>query len=206
MVDTTWSTLEIAKLAVGAMTPMAIAVFGIYANRLSKKLDHMQWRNQKVIEKQLSIYDDLAPDLNDLLCYYTYVGTWKEVDPTDIVQMKRVIDKKVHLAAPLFPEEFAKACLYFQELCFETYTGMGRDARLRTEWSERVKHRQGRWNPEWASCFSPDQDVTNPKEIQKAYREIMLIFANCIGVQPACSVLNPGRIPTDIDRDLAAKA
>lgn len=97
-----WNSLEIAKLLAGLLTPTAIAVLGIYIHRVTKRFEYLQWRNQKLIERRLAIYDDLAPQLNDLRCYFTYVGSWKELDPPAVVALKRTIDKKIHLAAPLF--------------------------------------------------------------------------------------------------------
>jgi hypothetical protein len=118
-----WNSLEVAKLITGVLTPIVLAVFGIYIHRVSKRFEHLQWRSQKLIEKRLAVYDDFAPQLNDLLCYFTYVGVRKEMRPPAVLSLKREIDKKAHLAAPLFSESFYKACKKFQDLCFETYTG-----------------------------------------------------------------------------------
>src|SRR4051812_5961528 len=101
-----WNSLEIAKLIVAAITPIALACIGVYIHRLTKRFEHAQWRNQKLIEKRLAIYDDLAPLLNDNFCYFTYVGNWKERKPVEIIASKRNIDKKIHLAAPLFSAGF----------------------------------------------------------------------------------------------------
>lgn len=143
-----WNWLEVAKLFAGLLAPAAIAVFGVYIHRVTKRFEYLQWRSQKLVEKRLAIYDDLAPQLNDLLCYFTYVGCWKDLNPPDVVSLKRTIDKKVHLAAPLFSESLFSACTEFQSLCFETYTGWGRDALLRTQWQRRQEARSGDWKDE----------------------------------------------------------
>ncbi len=136
-----WNSLEIAKLVAGLLTPAALAAFGVYIHRVTKRFEHLQWRSQKLIETQLKVYDDLAPQLNDLLCYFTYVGCWKELDPPAVVALKRAIDKKMFLAAPLFSESFFSACMEFQNLCFETYSGWGRDALLRAQFQRREQAR-----------------------------------------------------------------
>src|SRR5436190_72718 len=97
---TTWSSLEIVKLLVSVVTPLVVAVVGIYLSRVAKRFEHLQWRNQRLIEKRIVIYDDLAPHFNDLLCYFTFVGCWKELLPSDVVALKRTVDKKIYLAAP----------------------------------------------------------------------------------------------------------
>jgi hypothetical protein len=123
-----WNWLEVAKLTAGALTPVALAALGVYIHRVTKSFENLQWRSQKLIEKRLSVYDDLAPHFNDLLCYFTYIGCWKELDPSVVLALKRTMDKKIHIAAPLFSAAFFDACENFQNLCFETYGGWGRDA------------------------------------------------------------------------------
>jgi hypothetical protein len=65
----------------------------------------------------------MAPLVNDLLCYFTYVGVWRDFDPPDIVALKRKIDRMIHINGPLFSGKFFSACMDFQNLCFETYGG-----------------------------------------------------------------------------------
>jgi hypothetical protein len=36
-------------------------VLGIYIHRVTKRFEHLQWRSQKLVEKRLAVYDDLAP-------------------------------------------------------------------------------------------------------------------------------------------------
>jgi len=179
-----WNTLEIAKLLVSILTPAAIAILGIYIHRVTKRFEDSQWRSQKLIEKRIGIYDDLAPEFNDLLCYFTFVGCWKELKPSDIVSLKRKIDKRVYLAAPLFPSSFFRACNDFQSLCFSTYGGWGTDARLRAK-HERRKEICEEWLPSWDAYFSDAEDVADPEQIRIAYRRIMQEFAHAIGVEDA---------------------
>lgn len=191
-----WNWLEIAKLLIGLLTPAALAIFGIYVHRVTKRFEHLQWRSQKLIEKRLSVYDDLAPLLNDVLCYFTYVGCWKDLSPPNVVALKRTLDKKIYLAAPLFSEAFFSACMNFQNLCFETYTGWGRDALLRTKWQRRKEACSNEWNKDWADCFSNSE--SDPKEIRSAYRRIMESFAVDIGVHPSFVVPHSGGVPGNI--------
>ena len=75
-----WNWLEVAKLATGLLTPAVIAAGGVYVHRITKQFEHTQWWGQKLVEKRLAIYDDMAPAFNDLLCYFTYVGSWRDSD------------------------------------------------------------------------------------------------------------------------------
>lgn len=191
-----WNWLEIAKLLVGLVIPVALALFGIYVHRVTKSFEHLQWRSQKLVEKRLAVYDDLAPLFNDLLCYFTYVGCWKDLNPPDVVTLKRTIDKKIHLAAPLFSESFFSACMAFQNLCFETYNGWGHDALLKTKLERRKEANQSEWKVEWEECFS--KNASDPKDIRDMYREIMESFATDIGVHPSFTVPHSGGVPGNI--------
>lgn len=191
-----WNWLEVAKLAAGALTSVALAALGVYIHHVTKRFEHLQWRSQKLIEKRLAVYDDLAPHFNDLLCYFTYVGCWKELDPPTVVTLKRTVDKKIHLAAPLFSESFFGACMRFQNLCFETYSGWGRDALLRTHFERRQEACQNEWKVEWNEYFSIVP--SDPKAIRIAYSEVMQLFAADIGVNSDVIVPRSGRVPNNI--------
>lgn len=191
-----WNWLEVVKLGAGVLTPAALAVFGIYLNRVTKRFEQRQWRSQKLTEKRLAVYDDLAPQLNDLLCYFTYIGCWRDLDPPAVVGLKRIIDKKVYLAGPLFSPEFFSACMEFQNLCFETYTGWGRDATLRTQSQRRRESRSHSWQNEWDSYFS--NQPSDPEAIRRAYKQIMNAFAEDIGVNPLFAIPSLGRVPSNI--------
>jgi len=51
MQPNSWNSLEIAKLVAGILTPIALAALGIYLHRLAKRFEYLQWRNQKLTEK-----------------------------------------------------------------------------------------------------------------------------------------------------------
>jgi hypothetical protein len=190
-------SLEIAKLAASVLTPIAIAVLGIYIHRVTKRFEDSQWRSQKLIEKRIEIYDNLAPLFNDLLCYYTYVGSWKELRPTDVVSLKRNLDRQIYLAAPLFAVSFFPTCQNFQNLCFQTYGGWGMDARLRTKWGRR-KECQPDWHDDWERYYCDSKDVTDPQQIQVAYTKVMDEFAANIGVSNDAEAATIGIVPQNI--------
>jgi hypothetical protein len=191
-----WTWLEVAKLALGVMTPLALAGIGIYVHRVTKRFEHMQWRSQKLIEKRLAIYDSMAPLLNDVLCYYTYIGTWRTQNPPEVQALKRTVDKALHLAAPLFSPEFFSACMDFQNACYKTFSGWGEDARLRTSFERRKQCRPDDWKAEWEKCFA--DEIADPQHVRQAYRRVMRAFAEDIGVHAHFVVPPTGRPPGNI--------
>jgi hypothetical protein len=175
-----WTSLELTKLVLQGATPLAVAILGLYLTRLAKRFEDVQWRNQRLIEKRIEIYDDLASDLNDLLCYFTFVGCWKDLTPMDVVRLKRRIDKKIHLAAPLFSPSFFEYCMNFMNLCYAMFQGWGEDAKLRTTFDRRKQAAGSKWEPTWDACFSGD--VSKPSDVLIAYRAVMQSFSSEIGI------------------------
>lgn len=190
-----WNSLEIAKIVASLATPIVVAALGVYIHKLTKRFEHSQWKNQKIVEKRLSIYDDLAPSLNDLLCYFTYIGRWKDLSPPEIIAWKRTIDRNLYLAQPLFSIEFFEACTHFIGLCFSTYKGWGSDAKLRTHF-ERRKQAHPNWQADWEESFA--DDPTDAKEIRSAYQRIMRIFTDDIGLNEETRGISAGRVPNNI--------
>ena len=184
-----WNWLEVTKLI---LVPVALAIIGVFIHRVTKRFEHAQWRSQKLIEKRIAIYDDIAPLLNDVLCYFTYVGSWRDISPPEVVALKRKIDKKIHLAAPLFTKRFFEACMHFQSLCFHTYTGWGQDARLRTQFQRR-KESNPDWKDEWDALFSDCH--TDPETLRSAYTDVMAVMAQDIGVNDAFVIPPSGSPP-----------
>ena len=65
----------------------------------------MQWTNQRLIEKRLTLYDTVAPQLNALLCFYTWIGYWKDISPDDVIRAKRELDRTFHIYRYLFDDD-----------------------------------------------------------------------------------------------------
>jgi len=193
-----WNSLEVVKLVVAGLVPVAVAVLGVYLTRIAKKFEHLQWRNQRLVEKRIAIYDDLALDLNDLLCYFTFVGCWKDLTPPEVVALKRRVDKKIYLAAPLFSGAFFASCNAFIALCFAPFQGWGLDARLRTLAGRRRSAAGMAWQASWDSCFVDERDASDPKAVQAAYRQVMEVFTSDIALGPAVAPSASGKLPSNI--------
>jgi hypothetical protein len=106
MAENPWNSLEVAKLGISILTPVSVAVLGWIISRRMKRFEQAQWANQKLIERRLSLYDELAPELNKLFCFYTWVGYWKDITPGDTIGAKRTLDKKVNIYRYLLGDDF----------------------------------------------------------------------------------------------------
>jgi hypothetical protein len=96
------SLVDHAKLGFDLLGPLVAAIFGIWVIKLTKRIKQNQWRNKKLIEKRISIWDEVGPPVNDIYYYCKRIGSWKEMIPINIISQKRKADKTVHLARPYF--------------------------------------------------------------------------------------------------------
>jgi hypothetical protein len=102
---TSSSSLQIATLAVEALTPLTVAGLGIFVARAGRRIEAVQWANQTVVTRRLDIFAKLAPCLNQLLCFATFVGGWKEIQPTQAIAIKRQLDETMYANKVLFSGE-----------------------------------------------------------------------------------------------------
>jgi hypothetical protein len=182
-----WNSLEVVKLLIAALTPVAVAVFGLWISRHLKRVEALQWANQKVIEKRLAVYSELAPLLNDLYCYFDYIGDWKMKDPVSVLALKRSRDRLVHVNAPLFSERFRTADARFIDLHFipgplDEYAST---AKIKTDLNGRKELYRVRgepWDTQWDSYFASRADTTARKAILDGYWTMMGVFARELAV------------------------
>ena len=72
--DPGWTSLEVAKLAVGVLTPLAVVGLGFFLARLTRRVEAVQWANQTVMTRRVELFTQVAPKLNQLLCFAIFVG------------------------------------------------------------------------------------------------------------------------------------
>jgi hypothetical protein len=168
-----WSSVQVATLVVDALTPIAVAGLGIFLARASRRLEQVQWANQTVVTRRLEIFADIAPDLNKLLCFATFVGGWKELEPAAVIAIKRHLDETMYANRVLFSQPLFDAYRHFMTTLFATWTTVGADALLRapiaSQWGDRRNLRW--WNDAMALMFSADDPAAN-EAIQTAYDQL----------------------------------
>jgi hypothetical protein len=169
-----WTSLQVATLAVDALTPITVAGLGVLFTRTSRRIEQVQWANQTVVTRRLDIFAQLAPGLNQLLCFATFVGSWKEIQPRQAIAIKRQLDETMYANKVLFSDQLFAAYYQFMTTLFATYAATDADAHLRapikTQWGDR------RNMPWWdedslASLFSQAR-ATSIDSIQAAYDQL----------------------------------
>lgn len=197
-----WNSLEVAKLTAAALTPIVVAGAGYWLNRRLKSLEAAQWAQQKIVERRIRAYDEIAPDLNRLYCYFAYVGSWKESTPLEMVDLKRGVDERAYVSAPLFDRDFLRLYNELIDLCFATFGEWGVDARLRTLTDRRKAAMTGQWNPQWDACFADRSEAVAPEQVKVAYTSMMGYLAAAMGATEVdVHILGSGRTPANYDTE-----
>lgn len=187
-----WPTLEIAKLIVGVLTPLSVALLGWLFSRQLKRLDLSNWSNQKLIEKRLGLYDEIAPRLNKLLCFFTWVGYWKTVSPLDAIQAKRDLDRTLNIYRHVFDAEVYDCYQRYIHTLFDTYNGPGHDAQLRAliEGPDGDRRADGgyAWDEAWTERFTEPGQAADKALVRARYEALMEALTRSLGIStPAAS-------------------
>jgi hypothetical protein len=175
----TWSSVQIATVAVAALTPLTVAGLGLLIARASHRLEQVQWANQTVVTRRLDIFAELAPGLNQLLCFATFVGGWKELLPDQVIALKRKLDQIMYANRVLFSPELFAAYHHFMTTLFAMYATTGADALLRAPiesvWGDRRK--LSWWNEQaMPVLFAAADKASSVEDIQAAYDELSQRF------------------------------
>ncbi|GEM_PF-2248551 len=157
-----WTSLQIATLAVDALTPLTVAGLGIFIARASRRIEQVQWANQTVVTRRLDIFGQLAPGLNQLLCFATFVGGWKEIQPKQAIAIKRQLDETMYASKVLFSDQLFAAYHQFMTTLFAMYATTDADAHLRAPIESKWGNRRNMawWEDSMTSLFSPDSVVS----------------------------------------------
>src|SRR5215831_5338292 len=172
-----WSSVEIATLAVGALTPITVVVLGVLFARASRRIEQVQWGNQTVVTHRLDIFAQLAPGLNQLLCFATFVGGWKEIQPRQAVAVKRMLDETLYRNRVLFSDQLFAAYHQFMATLFTMFATTDADALLRAPIESRWGSRRNTpwWDESMARLFISD-NLASLDDIQAAYEELAQRF------------------------------
>jgi hypothetical protein len=167
-----WTSMQIVTVVVDALTPLTVAGLGFYVARASRRIEQVQWANQTVVTRRLDIFGQLAPGLNQLLCFATFVGGWKEIQPSQAIALKRQLDETMYANRVLFSEQLFAAYHHFMATLFAMYATVGADAQLRapidSQWGDR--RNMPWWDESMTGLFN--SNAASLDEIQAAYDEL----------------------------------
>ena len=171
-----WNSVQIVTLVVDALTPITVVVLGVLFTRASRRIEQVQWANQTVVTHRLNVFDKLAPGLNQLLCFATFVGGWKETEPRQAIALKRDLDQIMYANKVLFSDELFAAYHRFMTVLFAMFATTGADAKVRAPIESKWGNRRDLawWNDAMSVQFT--DDAVGLDEIQAAYDELSQQF------------------------------
>ncbi len=160
-----------ANLVISAITPIVTGTIGLVILRLGTRLEQSKQLNQALLYKRLSFFEDVAPRLNDIHCFYQAVGHWAELDPKAVIERKRHIDRAMYINRHLFGDRLVDEYRNFEKEYFELFASAGRPARLRLDTDHVCKLIGEAFKPDWQAALSPNRG--SRAEQEKAYENLM---------------------------------
>ena len=153
--------MDILKIAVSALTPIAIALVGYWIQRALAEQSRTWKLQERLADRRVAIYEKIAEDLNRIYCYVMDVGGFKGETPESIISAKRNVDKDMFAYQALWPPETFALFLEYMDSAFDTYEAVGEDAKIRTNSSEKKVARQKLdqdWPAGWEDRFTGKRD------------------------------------------------
>jgi hypothetical protein len=194
-----WNSLETVQVAVSILTPLAIAILGIIVTRAAKQAEaravdaaraaeNAQWANRRAVERLIELHKEMAPLLNDLMCFFGMIGHFREIDPPDAIARKRQLDRIFFVNEHLFGSRFREKYQLFMSKCFAHWQGPGQEARLKAS-ADRLRIQRGStasWDDSWDRMFEEIPDSREQRHEQRTiYDEAMSAFAAELGLSQA---------------------
>ena len=183
MSDPSWT--EVVSAIAGIVTPVVIAIFGFIIAR-------RQSRSDLLLKARFESYNKLAPDMNRLMCYLTFIGTWRDDSPVEIVALKRRLDANFYVAAPLFSGDVNESYRALMDLSFSTFGRWGQDAVIR---SGAYRRRQSwvrkdvAWDDSWKAMFElPETGIVSGEsltEYRVAYDRFLFALVTDLNITRA---------------------
>ena len=172
-----WNSLEVAQLAVAALMPLTLLGIGLIVARNTRRLDSYQHANQTVVARRHEIFQEVAPKLNQLLCFMAFVGRWKEITPSDVLSLKRDVDEVMYTNRLLFSDTLFATYQAFMARYFAMYANIDGDALIRARISFDLGDRRNLhwWSASMVDMFAQDQ-VCEPGEAQLCYDQLSAAF------------------------------
>lgn len=181
-----WNSYATVSLVAAFLTPLLLFSLGLMVTRAARRIENAQWASRKLIERRLELHKEMAPVLNDVYCFFTTRGHFREITPPAALEKKRQLDKLFHTNKNLFSPEFQQGYYDFMASCFIEYSPLPEDAHLNAQssWMRQQRAHKG-WDPEWDDRFvemTAAKSKETAAEQKEKYEALMTAFAHDLGV------------------------
>jgi hypothetical protein len=165
------SWFDYANLGISALTPLVTGVFAVLVLYVGVRVDQSKELNQTLLTKRLEVYENIAPKLNDIYCFYEVFGNWADLNPDDIIKRKRDIDNQYYVYKFLFSSAVTDAYPKFEAAFFHTYSGPGQPLQLMLDLNHVRSNMGNKFNADW------EKSVSNPGG---NYQTQTIVFENLL--------------------------
>ena len=170
------TTLEIVSVVISAFIPIAIFAAGAWLAKQAREYEDERWVRRKRYDTRLERWQEISPKLNDLLCFFMLFGHFREVTPPDAIKRKRELDRAVFANQHVLERSFLDAYKTLMAVCFQTYTGLGEDAKIRASVNWQRAERGPDWRDDWAQLFVEEREASDPRDVESAYNELFSTY------------------------------
>jgi hypothetical protein len=170
--------VEYAKLGVAALTPIVTGIVGWIVLQLGISIEESKQLNQQLIGKRLSFYAEVAPQINDIYCFFQGVGNWASLNPEEMIKRKRTLDASFRINRFLFDKELFESYNHFILAHFDEFGGgPGKSAPLKLDLAH-LRVMVGNNANDWVNSTEPGGH--SAKQQAAAYEAVMLVLSNQI--------------------------
>ena len=152
--------IELWKLLLSTLPPLVLIALTWVVNDAIQERGAALDREKQILAEKQKNYAEMGRRLNIIFVYVTDVGDFRAYKPPQIVDLKRELDRQFFSYRPYWSEETEKHYNDFMRAAFETYTGSGKPAKIRSFRGEKVaayKVDDISWDPSWDSYFTEER-------------------------------------------------
>ncbi|MGO8080493.1 hypothetical protein [Rhizobium leguminosarum] len=160
-----WNWLEVSKLTVSLAGPVVTLIVGLWIKGIVDRIEQRRWEAQNTIKWRLSVFERFAPKLNLLHNAFMYIGRWKELEPPDLITLKRDLDEIVFTYEFLWSTDFREKYKALMETCFRLNQGPGENAKIAAN-VDMYRKAHSDWDPRWDQMFVPVEQRAKRVDIQ----------------------------------------
>lgn len=175
-----WNSLEITKLVVSAMMPIAVVFLGAQLQRRLREYQRSQDRKELANRWRQDILNELIPSLNALYCYFMYVGDWDSMSPMDAIDAKHRCDRLVQMNRFLWSQKFLEDYEQLMKAAFVECRGRGLRTLLK---ANRARHREcAQWNESWSIHFVDPSRKVERSKFKSLYESAIMQAVRDLGI------------------------
>ena len=153
--------IERWKVLLSILTPLALILLTWVVNNAVQERGAALDREKQILAEKQKIYAEMGRRLNVIFVYVIDVGDFRAYKPPQIVDFKRETDRQFFSYRPYWSKETEKNYDEFMKAAFQTYTGSGKPAKIRSLRAEKVaahKFDNVKWEAAWNDYFTEERD------------------------------------------------